>query len=127
MLKNAKTFSSFAVGDLQKAKKFYGETLGVDVSDVKGMEGLIELNLSGGKVMIYEKEDFTPATYTILNFLVNDTDKTADELIKKGIKFEKYEGLGQDEKGVSHSDGQGPSIAWFEDPAGNILAILEDK
>ncbi len=128
MFKNAKNFSSFAVDDIKKAKEFYSQTLGVEVSDVEGMQGLIELNLVGGnKVMVYEKEDYAPATFTVLNFLVDDIDKAADELIKQGVQFEKYEGFGQDEKGIGRgkSAGKGPDIAWFKDPAGNILSILE--
>lgn len=129
MFRNVKTFSSFAVNDLQKAKEFYGQTLGINVSDVEGMEGLLNLNLGDDRqVMIYEKKDLSPANSTTLNFLVDDIDKAVDELSKKGVVFDKYEGFHQDEKGIGRGikAGIGPDIAWFKDPSGNILAILQE-
>jgi catechol 2,3-dioxygenase-like lactoylglutathione lyase family enzyme len=125
MLANSKAFSGFAVDDMPKAQEFYGETLGVKTS-LDEQSGLLSLHLTGDRdTLVYLKPDFTPATYTILNFLVDDIDKTVDELAARGVRFEKYEGFTQDEKGIAR--GMGPSIAWFKDPAGNILAVLEDQ
>jgi catechol 2,3-dioxygenase-like lactoylglutathione lyase family enzyme len=125
MLANSKAFNGFAVDDMQKAAEFYGETLGVKTS-LDEQSGLLSLHLAGDRdTLVYLKPDFTPATYTILNFLVDDIDKTVDELVARGVRFEKYEGFTQDEKGIAR--GMGPSIAWFKDPAGNILAVLEDQ
>lgn len=124
MLKNSKAFSGFSVKDIDEAAKFYGETLGLDV-EVNDMG--MTINIAGGNhLFVYPKEDHEPATFTILNFPVDDIDKAADELIAKGIVFEKYDGFGQDERGVAHakSPKDGPSIAWFKDPSGNILSIL---
>jgi predicted enzyme related to lactoylglutathione lyase len=122
---NTKAFSGFAVPNLEAAEKFYGDTLGIDVS--KGEMGDLVLNLTGGRdTFIYEKPDFVPATYTILNFVVDDVDQAVDRLTKKGVEFERYEGFDQDEKGIARGD-QGPAIAWFKDPAGNILSVLEDR
>lgn len=125
MFKNSKAFSSFSVDNLQKAKEFYGQTLGVEVKD--DPMGLLNLHLANGfEVMIYPKDNHTPAIYTVLNFLVNNIDQTVDELIKKGIHFEHYQGeIKTDEKGISRDEG--PSIAWFKDPAGNILSVIEEK
>jgi predicted enzyme related to lactoylglutathione lyase len=122
MLSNTPTFSSFAVDDLDAARSFYGDTLGLTVSD--GPMGVLSLDLADGRsLLIYPKPDFAPATYTILNFAVDDVDAAVDELGSRGIEFERYEGIEQDEKGVAR--GQGPDIAWFKDPAGNILAVLK--
>jgi catechol 2,3-dioxygenase-like lactoylglutathione lyase family enzyme len=123
MLENSHAFSGFAVDDVEKAKEFYGETLGLKVS--KQGEELLQLDLAGDRpTLIYPKPDFTPATYTILNFPVDDVEGTVDELISRGVSFEKYDGFDQDERGIS-SGGSGPTIAWFKDPAGNILSVLE--
>ncbi|HEY7582601.1 MAG TPA: VOC family protein [Acidimicrobiia bacterium] len=125
MFANTKAFSGFAVPNLEAAEKFYGDTLGIDIS--KGEMGDLVLNLTGGRdTFIYEKPDFVPATYTILNFVVDDVDQAVDRLTKKGVEFERYEGFDQDEKGIARGD-QGPAIAWFKDPAGNILSVLEDR
>jgi catechol 2,3-dioxygenase-like lactoylglutathione lyase family enzyme len=125
MLANTKAFSSFAVDDLAKAREFYGETLGLKVS-VLDENSLLTLHLSGGRdAVVYLKPDFVPATYTILNFEVDDVDEIVDGLIERGVRFEKYEGFDQDEKGIAR--GNGPDIAWFKDPAGNILAVLEES
>jgi predicted enzyme related to lactoylglutathione lyase len=122
MFKNTTAFSGFSVNDLDKAKQFYGETLGVDVSNEDGM---LFLHLSGGgKVLIYQKDDHQPATFTVLNFPVDDIDAAVDELKNKGVTFERYENMKQDEKGIMRE--WGPPIAWFTDPAGNVLAVLED-
>jgi catechol 2,3-dioxygenase-like lactoylglutathione lyase family enzyme len=122
MLASSKAFSGFAVDDLDRAREFYAGTLGLDVSDDGG---LVTLNLAGDRpTLIYPKPDFTPATYTILNFPVEDIDAAVDELAARGVRFERYEGFEQDEKGIARID-EGPPIAWFTDPAGNILAVLE--
>jgi catechol 2,3-dioxygenase-like lactoylglutathione lyase family enzyme len=124
MFKDTKAFSGFAVDDLEAARKFYGETLGLTISDEMG---LLNLQLAGGErpTLVYPKPDFEPATYTILNVPVADIDEAVDGLIERGVAFEIYDGFGQDEKGISRGDDRGPSIAWFRDPAGNILAVLE--
>jgi catechol-2,3-dioxygenase len=123
MFKNTKAFSSFSVDDLEKAKQFYGQTLGLGVSESN--EGLT-LHISGGnEIFVYPKSDHTPATFTILNFLVDNTDQSVDDLTKKGVRFEIYkEGeLKTDEKGISRGN---PEIAWFKDPAGNFLSVLKE-
>jgi catechol 2,3-dioxygenase-like lactoylglutathione lyase family enzyme len=124
MFKDTKAFSGFAVDDLEAAREFYGETLGLTISTEMG---LLSLQLAGGErpTLVYPKPDFEPATYTILNFPVADIDEAVDGLIERGVAFEIYDGFGQDEKGISRGDDRGPSIAWFRDPAGNILAVLE--
>jgi predicted enzyme related to lactoylglutathione lyase len=124
MFANTKAFSGFAVDDLENARRFYGETLGIKTSE---QYGLMTLHLAGGRdTLVYPKTGHTPATYTILNFPVDDIDKTVDELTARGVRFERYEGMNtQDEKGISR--GEGPYIAWFKDPAGNILAVLQEK
>jgi predicted enzyme related to lactoylglutathione lyase len=125
MLKESKAFSSFSVDDPQKAKTFYGQTLGLEVSDVPEMQGLLQLRLAGGKVvMIYPKANHAPATFTVLNFPVSDVEQTVDKLTRGGVRFERYVAK-TDAKGISR--GQGPEIAWFKDPAGNILSVLEQK
>jgi catechol 2,3-dioxygenase-like lactoylglutathione lyase family enzyme len=128
MFKDTKAFSGFSVDDVGKAKAFYGETLGVNVSEENGM---LTLHLAGGNnVLVYPKGDqHTPATYTILNFPVSDIDQAVDALTRRGVKFEQYDmpDLKTDEKGIARSDGRGPNIAWFKDPAGNILSVLETE
>ena len=125
MLANAKAFSGFAVDDLEKARKFYGETLGLKTS-MEAEGNLLSLHLAGDRdTLVYEKPDFTPATYTILNFSVDDVEKTVDELAARGVDFEKYEGIEQDDKGIAR--GMGPDIAWFKDQAGNILSVIQDQ
>ena len=122
MFKDTKAFSGFAVPDIDAARKFYGETLGLDVTD--GPMGVLTLNLAGDRpTMIYPKPDHEPANYTILNFPVEDIEAAVDELSSRGVEFERYEGFDQDEKGIARGD-QGPDIAWFKDPAGNILSVL---
>lgn len=127
MLKHSKAFSGFSVNDIPEAKNFYAAVLGLDVKD--NPMGLIELHLEGGNhIIIYPKPDHVPATFTVLNFPVEDIDKAADELIGKGIRFEQYdEPIKTDEKGICRGGGKGPNIAWFKDPAGNILSLIEDK
>jgi catechol 2,3-dioxygenase-like lactoylglutathione lyase family enzyme len=126
MLADSKAFSGFAVDDIDKARQFYGETLGLNTSVLDEENGLLSLQLAGDRdTIIYLKPDFTPATYTILNFPVEDVDKAVDELSARGVRFEKYDGFDQDEKGIAR--GAGPVIAWFKDPAGNILSVLETQ
>lgn len=122
MFENTKAFSGFSVDDLEKAKAFYDGTLGLRVSEE---HGLLTLHLAGDRpTPIYPKDDHEPATYTILNFPVPDIDAAVDELGARGVEFERYDGAGQDEKGIMR--GQGPPIAWFRDPAGNLLSVLEE-
>jgi predicted enzyme related to lactoylglutathione lyase len=126
MLAESKAFSGFAVDDLDAARKFYGETLGLRTSEPMG-DVLVSLDHpEDHSTLIYVKGDFEPATYTILNFPVADVEATVDGLVARGVEFERYEGLDQDEKGISRSPA-GPLIAWFKDPAGNILAVLEEQ
>jgi catechol 2,3-dioxygenase-like lactoylglutathione lyase family enzyme len=123
MLANSKAFSGFAVNDLAAAREFYGGTLGLRTSE---QHGLLTLHLAGGRdTLVYPRPDHTPATYTILNFPVDDIDQAVDELTGRGVQFERYEGIEQDEKGISRA--AGPSIAWFKDPAGNILSVLQER
>ena len=122
MLGNTKAFSGFSVDDVPRAKEFYGQTLGIDVSEENGM---LTLHIAGDRpTLIYPKADHTPATYTILNFQVDDVDKAVDQLTERGVQFERYPGAETetDEKGVFR--GGGPLIAWFKDPAGNILSVI---
>jgi catechol 2,3-dioxygenase-like lactoylglutathione lyase family enzyme len=123
-LTGTKAFASFSVNDLRKAKQFYGETLGLEVTEKP--EGLELSTANRGSIFIYPKSNHTPATFTILNFPVDDIDETNEELRKRGVRFEHYEGdLKTDENGIYR--GKGPKIAWFKDPAGNILSILQEK
>jgi len=120
-------FSSFSTDDLKRAEEFYGQTLGLKVENDTTM-GLLKLNLPGGAtVMVYPKPNHVPAGFTVLNLMVGDIDKAVDELTAKGVVFEKYDGFKQDAKGIARSKNpqDGPSIAWFKDPAGNIIAVLE--
>lgn len=122
MLTNSQGFSGFSANDLSAAKKFYGETLGLRVSENE--IGLLTLHLAGDRdVLIYPKDDHVPATFTVLNFPVDEIEKAVDELASRGVTFERYEGSGQDEKGINRAGG--PPIAWFKDPAGNILSVLQ--
>ncbi|HUB93920.1 MAG TPA: VOC family protein [Verrucomicrobiae bacterium] len=129
MFKAQAVFSGFSVNDLQKAKQFYTQTLGLTPADeTMGLELTLP---SGGTVFIYEKEDHQPATFTILNFVVDDIDIAVDDLTQRGVTFEHYDNMPgeQDTKGIlrGRSTNQGPDIAWFKDPAGNILSVLQDK
>ena len=124
MLKDSKAFSGFSSNDIPAAKEFYGQVLGLNVSEDNGM---LSLHTSGGNdVLIYPKDNHEPATFTVLNFPVSDVDQTVDELVSRGVKFEIYDmpDLKTDEKGIAR-DERGPTIAWFKDPAGNILSVLE--
>src|SRR5687768_10255828 len=122
MLKDSHAYSGFSTNDIDAAREFYSTTLGLDVSEENGM---LTVSLAGGgRVLIYPKDDHQPATYTVLNFPVEDIDAAVDALTDEGVAFERYEGLSQDERGVMR--GYGPPIAWFTDPAGNILSVLEE-
>jgi predicted enzyme related to lactoylglutathione lyase len=124
MLRDSKGFSGFSAGDIQTAKKFYSETLGLDVAE---SHGLLTLRLAGGhNVLIYPKPNHVPATFTVLNFPVKDVDLAVNELAKRGVRFEIYDlpNLKTDKKGIMR--GNGPTIAWFKDPAGNILSVIEE-
>ena len=122
------TFSSFSVDDVEEAREFYGTTLGVDVSDNE--EGGLELNFpNSGSVFVYPKDDHEAATFTVLNFMVDDIDQAVDDLTARGITFESYDGeMETDEKGIFRGadDDNGPNIAWFKDPAGNFLSVIEN-
>ena len=123
MFTETKAFSGFAVDDLTKAKEFYGNTLGLRVEE---SDPLLTLHIAGDRdIIVYPKPNHMPATYTILNFPVDDIDAAVDELSRRGVTFERYEGFDQDERGISR--GMGPAIAWFTDPAGNILAVLQES
>lgn len=126
MFKNSNAFSSFSVGNIEKAKEFYSETLGLEVSD--NPMGILELYIGDSNIIIYAKSDHVPANFTVLNFPVDDIDKAVDELTSRGIQFEHYddEAYNMDEKGISRSAGPEPNIAWFKDPAGNILSVIEE-
>jgi catechol 2,3-dioxygenase-like lactoylglutathione lyase family enzyme len=123
MLANTKTYSGLAVRDMQQARQFYGETLGLTISEEYG---LMWLHLAGGRdTLVYEQTDATPASFTILNFEVNDIDATVDALVARGVRFERYDDMAQDQRGVFRDEG--PYIAWFKDPSGNLLSILQEK
>jgi catechol 2,3-dioxygenase-like lactoylglutathione lyase family enzyme len=125
MLKNSKAFSGFSANDIAKEKEFYSRTLGLDVSEA---HGILTLRLAGGhNVIIYTKPNHVPATFTVLNFPVDDVDLAVDELKKRGVRCEQYNlpDLKTDEKGIMR--GNGPTIAWFKDPAGNILSVIEES
>lgn len=123
MFENTKAFSGFSVDDLERARQFYEGTLGLSVTEENGMLGLhIE---GGGDILVYPKPDHTPATFTILNFPVADIDQAVDDLTGRGIEMVRYEGMNHDERGIMRDD-FGPPIAWFLDPAGNVLSVLED-
>ena len=122
MFEETKAFSGFAVDDIEQAREFYGETLGLKTSTIDAPGGLLALHIAGDRdTFVYHKPDFTPATYTILNFPVDDVETAVDELASRGVRFERYEGIEQDDKGIAR--GPGPDIAWFKDPAGNILSV----
>jgi len=123
MFGTTKAFSGFSVNDIAAAKAFYGDTLGLRVSEENGM---LTLHIAGDRdILVYPKPNHAPATYTILNFPVEDIDRTVDELVERGVTFERYEGMGQDDRGINRAGG--PPIAWFTDPAGNILSVLQSS
>lgn len=121
MLRDATAFSGFSTGDIGAAKAFYAGTLGLSVTEENGM---LTLALAGGqRVLVYPKDDHQPATYTVLNFEVADVDAAVDDLVERGVTFLRYEGLPQDERGIARE--WGPPIAWFADPAGNVLSLIQ--
>jgi catechol 2,3-dioxygenase-like lactoylglutathione lyase family enzyme len=121
MFKNTKAFSGFSVDDVDKARAFYGDTLGIETSEENG---LLTLQIAGDRpTLAYPRPNHVPAEYTILNFPVDDIDEAVDALTARGVKFERYEGFDQDEKGIFR--GGGPLIAWFKDPAGNVLSVIQ--
>ena len=121
MLRDSHAYSGFSSNDIPKAKEFYAQTLGLDVTDENGM---LTLRLAGGaKVVIYPKPNHEPASFTVLNFPVENIDHAVDTLARVGVQFERYEGVTQDDR-LIHRE-YGPPIAWFKDPAGNILSLLE--
>jgi catechol 2,3-dioxygenase-like lactoylglutathione lyase family enzyme len=123
MFADTKAYSGIAVDDMQNAREFYGDTLGLNTSEEYG---LMWLHLAGGRdTLVYEQSDATPASYTILNFEVDDIDEAVDGLAARGVRFERYDGLKQDDKGVAREEG--PYIAWFKDPSGNVLSVLQER
>lgn len=123
MFENTKAFSGFSVDDVSKAKQFYGDTLGLKVSEDNGM---LTLHIAGARnTLLYPKPDHTPASFTVLNFPVDNVETAVDELSARGVRFERYEGtdIETDEKGIFR--GAGPLIAWFKDPAGNVLSVIQ--
>ncbi|MCM2578181.1 VOC family protein [Streptomyces meridianus] len=123
MFRDTRAYSGFAVDNLQKAKNFYGETLGLRVSEDYG---LLHLHLAGGtNVLVYPKDDHIPATFTVLNFPVDDIEAAVDELSRRGVDLERYSWMKADDKGIFR--GGGPFIAWFKDPAGNVLSVLQER
>lgn len=121
MFRTTKAFSGFSVNDLDAAKKFYGEILGLNVTE---QPYGFTLDIAGDRpILVYPKPDHTPATFTILNFPVEDIESAVDELAKRGVEFLRYEGMNQDERGILRAEG--PPIAWFTDPAGNVLSVLQ--
>jgi len=123
MFATTKAFSGFAVPDIEQARAFYGDTLGIETSLENG---ILTLNLGGDRpTIVYPKPDHTPATYTILNFPVDDIDAAVDALVARGVTIERYAGMAHDERGIMREGG--PYIAWFTDPAGNILSVLQER
>jgi catechol 2,3-dioxygenase-like lactoylglutathione lyase family enzyme len=123
MLADTKAYSGLAVNDMQKAREFYGETLGLRTSEEYG---LMWLHLAGGRdTLVYEQPDAMPASFTILNFEVDDIDQAVDFLAARGVQFERYDGVEQDDRAVFREEG--PYIAWFKDPSGNLLSVLQER
>jgi catechol 2,3-dioxygenase-like lactoylglutathione lyase family enzyme len=126
MLADSKAYNGFAVPDIQEAREFYGETLGLKTSIIDEENGLMQLELAGDRpTLVYQQPTATPASYTILNFPVDDIDKAVDQLAERGVSLERYDGFDQDEKAIAR--GPGPQIAWFKDPAGNVLSVLQES
>ncbi|MER7889672.1 VOC family protein [Micromonospora sp. NPDC094482] len=126
MFADSRAFSGFSVDDTDRAQRFYADTLGLRVTRDDAMGGLLTLHLAGDRpVLVYPKADHVPASYTVLNFPVEDVDATVEELTSRGVTFARYEGMPQDDKGIMR--GNGPTIAWFTDPAGNIMSVIEQS
>ena len=125
MLENSKAYSGIGVRDVDEAQRFYGETLEQRVEVIEEEAGLLQMHLAGDRpTLLYRSPDMTPASYTVLNFPVDDVEAAVNHLASRGVSFERYEGFEQDEKGIAH--GPGPTIAWFKDPSGNVLSVLKD-
>jgi len=124
MLGDKKATSGFAVKDLDVAREFY-EGLGVEIEVLTEEFGVTALKLAGGDVLMYLNPEMTPASYTMLNFEVDDIDATVDALLERGVALQRYDGFDHDEKGIVR--GPGPQIAWFEDPSGNVIAVLQQQ
>jgi catechol 2,3-dioxygenase-like lactoylglutathione lyase family enzyme len=127
---HSKAYSGFAVKDLGEARRFYGDTLGLKISILDEENGLMQLELAGDRpTLVYQQPASTAASYTILNFRVDDIDEAVDELARRGVQFERYEDFETDDKGVVRglAAGRGPDIAWFKDPSGNVLAVLQES
>ncbi len=124
MFATTKAFSGFAADDIERARAFYAETLGIETSEE---HGLLTLHLAGGErpTLVYPKPDHVPASYTVLNFPVDDIEAAVDELVARGVTFERFDGMPQDERGIMREGG--PYIAWFTDPAGNVLSVLQER
>lgn len=122
MFEHSQAYSGFSVDDTEVARKFYSETLGLTVTEEYGLLGL-HLG-SGARVLVYPRPNHVPAEFTVLNFPVDDIDTAVDALVARGVTFERYEGMNQNDKGIMRGDG--PPIAWFKDPAGNVLSVLEE-
>jgi catechol 2,3-dioxygenase-like lactoylglutathione lyase family enzyme len=130
MLENSKAYSGFSVKDLGKARQFYGDTLGLKTSILDEENGLMQLELAGDRrTLVYQQPAATAASYTILNFPVDNIDEAVDELARRGVQFERYEGFEHDDKGIVRglAAGRGPDIAWFKDPSGNVLSVLQES
>lgn len=123
MLGDKKATSGFAVKDLDAAREFYEGTLGIEIEVLTEEFGVTALKLAGGDVLMYLNPEMTPASYTMLNFEVDDIDATVDALAERGVSFQRYDGFDHDEKGIVR--GPGPQIAWFEDPSGNVIAVMQ--
>ncbi len=129
MLKESKAYSGIGVTDLEAARRFYGETLEQEIEVLDQEHGLMTMHLSGGDgdrpTLIYLSPAARPASYTVLNFPVAEVEAAVDWLAERGVEFERYEGMEQDEKGINR--GGGPEIAWFKDPSGNVLSVIEQE
>ena len=124
MFENTRAFSGFSVDDVSEARRFYGETLGLRVSEEDEPMSMLQLHVAGDRdVLVYPKPDHTPASFTVLNFPVDAIDEAVDELTERGVRFERYDGAEHDDKGIHR--GEGPLIAWFKDPAGNVLSVIQ--
>jgi predicted enzyme related to lactoylglutathione lyase len=126
VFQNSKAYSGFAVDDVEKAKTFYGQTLGLGIKEDDPENGVLALETAGGRdIVMYVSENLTPPSYTILNFPVDDVEKAVDELSARGVRFERYDNFPQDDKGIVREDGL-PQVAWFKDPSGNVLAVIQE-
>ena len=127
MLEQSKAYSGLAVTDLDRARAFYGQTLGLPITEVDPQNGVLEITTGGDRqVVMYLSPDMTPASYTILNFPVDDIDRAVDTLAERGVQFEWYDAFPQDEKGIVRGAGL-PTVAWFKDPTGNVLSVVQEE